>query len=134
MADTTVFVTSHDPAVRDSVAELVESAGLHAKTFPSLQEFLDAVGPGTRGCLVFDAQIGDLSDVERWDQFAAACARIPVVLIVDRGHVSTSVRAMRAGAVDVVQKPLSDNNFLKKIKKAVAAGAAAQMEIPYLTT
>ncbi len=119
-----VFVVSNDPAVRDSIAELAESAGLQAETFSSLRQFLDAAGPGTHGCLVLDAQIGELRDPERQTAFSAACAVMPVVLITDRGDVSTAVRAMKAGATDVVQKPLADRMMLDGIKGAVAADAA----------
>lgn len=119
-----VFVISDDASVRDSVAELVDSAGLQAEGFPSLQRFLDAVQPGRPGCLVLDAQVGDLSYPERRARFAAACARIPVLLITDRGDVPMAVRAMRLGAIDVLQKPLSDNNLLRKIKQTLVAEAA----------
>ena len=62
--DPTAFVVSADAAVRDSLIALVESAGLQSETFPSLQAFLE-VEPGRKGCLVFDANVSDLSDPER---------------------------------------------------------------------
>ena len=125
MVYTTVFVVSEDVAVRDSVAELAESAGLRAETVPSLRVFLDAVQPGRRGCLVLDAQIGDLSDPERQERFAAACTRMPCLMMVDRGEVPMAVFAMKAGAFFVVQKPFRDKKLLDRIKDAAAADAAA---------
>ena len=125
MTSTTVFVVSNDPAFRDSVSELVESGSLQAETFPSLPAFLDAVQSGRRGCLVLDAGIDDLSDPERRARFAAACARMPTVLIADRGDVRTAVRAMKTGAAAVVQQPLSGNNLLKSIQETIAANEAA---------
>ena len=125
MAYTTVFVVADDHAVRDSVSELVESGDFQAETFPCLRAFLDAPQSGRRGCLVLDAEIDDLSDPKRRERFAAACARMPAVLITDHGDVTTAVRAMRAGAATVVQKPVSDSKLLKSIQEAIVAGAAA---------
>ena len=120
-----VFVVSADAAVSDSVKDLVESAGLQAGIFTSLQAFLDAVGSEGRGCLVLDAQIRDLSDPEQQPKLAAACNRMPVLLIVDRGDVPAAVCAVKAGAMDIVQKPYRDENLLDSIATALQADATA---------
>ncbi len=130
MAYTAVFVVSDDVTVRDSVSELAESAGLRAETFPALRVFLDAVQPGRWGCLVLDAQVGNPSDPERQEHFAAACARMPCLLMVDRGDVPMAVRGQKAGAMCVVQKPFRDKNLLDRIKDAVTADAAAHSRAP----
>lgn len=120
MAGKTVFILSEDPAVRDSLSDLVASAGLRAETFPSLEEWLEAAEPEPQGCLVLDAGVGDLVERERLAGFATACARIPVLVLTDRGDVPTAVRAMKHGAADVVQKPLGDQSLLERIQRAVA--------------
>jgi FixJ family two-component response regulator len=120
-----VFVVSADAAVSDSVKDLVESTGFQAEIFTSLRAFLDAVGSERRGCLVLDTQIRDLSDPERQPNLAAACNRMPVVLIVDRGDVPTAVCAVKAGAIDIVQKPYRDEKLLDRIATALQADAAA---------
>ena len=121
-----VFVVSADAAVSDSVKNLVESAGLPAETFRSLQIFLDALEPGRRGCLVLDTYISDLRDPQWQSRLAAAYTLIPGLLITDRGDVQTAVRAVKAGAMDVVQKPYRDENLLDSINKALQADATAQ--------
>jgi len=121
-----VFVVSADAAVSDSVKNLVESAGLPAETFRSLQIFLDTVEPGLRGCLVLDTYVGDLRDPQWQSRLAAAYTLMPGLLIADRGDVQTAVLAVKAGAVDVVQKPYRDENLLGSINKALQADATAQ--------
>ena len=125
MEKPTVFVVSADAAVRDSVTDLVESAGLHAETFPSLRVFLDAVEPDRRGCLVFEAQIDDLNDPEQQARIVAACAILPGLLITDRGDVPSAARAIKSGAMDVVQKPYRDQHLLYSIEKALQADTIA---------
>jgi FixJ family two-component response regulator len=125
MAYTTVFVVSDDPAIRDSLSELVASAGLRAEAFRSLEVWLDAVGPKPRGCLMLDARIRDFTDPERFASLAATCTRLPVLLLVDRGDVPIAVRAIKVGALDVLEKPLRDTNLLERIKVAAAAGRDA---------
>lgn len=121
MGKPVVFVVSADAAVSDSVKALVESAGLPAETFRSLQMFLDAVEPERRDCLVLDVNKGDLIDPQGLTLLARACARVPGLLIVDRGDVPMAVKAVKAGAMEIVQKPYADENLLRSIKQALQA-------------
>jgi FixJ family two-component response regulator len=121
MAYATVFVVSDDPAIRDSLSELIASAGLGAETFASLERCLDAVPPKPRGCLVLDAGARDFTDPERLARLTATCARLPVLLLVDRGDVPIAVRGIKVGAVDVLEKPLRNASLLDRIKIAAAA-------------
>jgi len=120
MACRTVFIISDDPVVRDSLSEFVVSAGLRPRALPSLGAWFAAHEPEGGDCIVLDARVGDLVDVQLCAQFAAACARLPVVVVTDRGDVPTAVRALKAGAADVIQKPLQGQNLLERIKRAVA--------------
>lgn len=120
-----VFVVSADAEVSDSIKDLVESTDLPAETFISLQAFLDAFMPGHRGCLVLDVHKHDLADTEWHASFTAACALLPGLLITDRGDVPTAVHAVKAGAIDVVQKPYRDQNLLDSIRNALQLDAVA---------
>ena len=120
MAYTTVFVVSDDPAIQDSLSELVASAGLTAEIFPSLEVWLDAVQPERGGCLVLDTRVRDLTGPERLARFASVCARRPVLLLIDRGDVPVAVRAIKEGAVDVLEKPLREDDLLERVKRAAA--------------
>ena len=125
MTSPIVFVVSEDAVVCNSVKALVETAGLQAKTFPTLQALLEAEEPESRGCLVFYAQIGNLSDQEQQARLAAVCARRPGILITERGDVPMAVRALKAGVMDVVQKPYRDKNLLDHIEKALETHSTA---------
>jgi len=120
MAERMVFVVSDDLAVRDSVSVLIASAGLQAQTFPSLETWLAGAPPKPRGCLLLDARVCDISDPERLATVTATCARLPVLLLVDRGDVPNAVRAIKEGAADVLEKPLRNGYLLERIKMALA--------------
>ena len=121
-----VFVVCADAAVSDSIKALVESANLPAATFRSLQMFLDSVEPARRGCLVLDAHITDLRNPHWQASLAAAYTRMPGLLLTDRGDVPTAVRAVKAGAMDVVQKPYREQKLLDAIINVLQADAEAQ--------
>lgn len=124
MSETKVFVVTADASMGDSVQEVVESAGLIAEVLPSLRAFLAVVEPGGPGCLVLDAQIADLEDEDRQARLVAAFTRTPGILITDRGDVPMAIRAIKAGAMDVVQKPYRVHSLLDSIKKALATDTA----------
>lgn len=118
----TVFVVSDNAAVRDSILELVASAGLRAEAFSCLESLRGSVRPERCACLVLDANARELASAERLGGFAAICAKHPVLLLIDRGDVPVAVRAIRDGAVDVLEKPCRDETLLERIRRAVAAG------------
>lgn len=126
MTHATVFVVSDDPAIRDSLAELAASAGLRAETFSSIEAWLEATPSARRGCLVLDARVSDFAGPERLSRFAAICARRPVLLLIDRGDVPIAVRALKGGAVDVLEKPYRDQSLLERIQRAAAIGQDAE--------
>ena len=126
MGKSIVFVVSADAVVSDSIKALVESAGLQALTFRSLKIFLDALEPDRRGCLVVNAHIRDLRDPHWQVDLADAYKRLPGLLITDRGDVPMAVRAVKAGAVDVVQKPYWEQHLLDAIRAMLQADAAAK--------
>ena len=120
MADKTVFIVSEDPTVRDSLSKLVATAGLRAEALPSMEVWFETAGPALPDCLVLDVSVGDLVEPERLAEFAWACARMPVLVLVHRGAVQTAVHALKHGAMDVLQKPLRVEILLERIKQAVA--------------
>jgi len=118
-----VFIVSEDVQVRQSVKALVESAGLHVATFPTLQALLDADEPESRGCLVFYPQNNTLGDPAQQAGLATVCAWRPGILITERGNVPAAVQALKAGIRDVVQKPYRERDLLEQILKVLEANA-----------
>jgi len=110
-----VCVVSDDPAVRDSIKDMIESAGMNAMLFESLHTFRSKTEAELSSCLVFDTHQVDLCEVNQQAALEAVCAAMPVILITDRGDVATAVRGMKSGAVDIVQKPYQKNRLLNSV-------------------
>lgn len=122
----TVFVIDDDAAVRDSIAELVDSIGLRAEVHASAQAFLDAFQPERPGCLVLDVRMAGMSGLALQDRLNAQGARIPVIVLTGHGDVPMAVQALKAGAIDFLQKPCRDQDLLDSITAALAADASAR--------
>jgi len=117
--DATVFVIDDDESVRDAVAGLVRSAGLKVRTFASAQEFLAHPPPDVPSCLVLDVGLPGLSGLELQSRMAELDVGIPIVFITGQGDIPTSVKAMKAGALEFLTKPFRDQELLDAIGKAI---------------
>ena len=122
----TVFVVDDDAAVRDSIAELVESVGFTAEVYASGSAFLESVPLERPGCLVLDVRMAEMSGLVLQERLNALGARIPVILLTGHGDVPMAVQAMRAGAVDFLQKPYREQALLDSINAALSMDAAAR--------
>jgi len=116
----TVFVVDDDEAVRDSLELLVATTGLAVETFASAREFLDAYDPERAGCLVTDIRMPGMSGLELQEHLVALGASIPVIVLTGHGDVPAAVRALKAGAVDFVEKPFKPQALLDLINQAIA--------------
>ena len=119
MADKTVSIVSEDPTIRNLLSKLVVAAGLRAEALPSMEVWFETAAPELPDCLVLDANVSDLVGPERLAEFAWACAKIPVLVLVHRGAVQMAVHALKHGAMDVLQKPFRVEILLERIKQAV---------------
>lgn len=115
----TVFIVDDDPDVRDSILELVESVGLHAESYASAQEFLDQYQAERPGCLVLDVRMAKMSGLVLQEELNARGATMPVIMITGHADVPMAVRALKAGAIDFVQKPYRDQLLLDSINRAL---------------
>ena len=122
----TVFVVDDDGAVRDSIAELVESLGLQVEGFASAQAFLDIFAPARPGCLVLDVRMAEMSGLVLQERLNALEARIPVIVLTGHGDVPMAVQALKAGAVDFLQKPYREQALLDSINAALSSDAVAR--------
>lgn len=122
----TVFIVEDDAAVRDSISELVGSVGLHSESFPSGPSFLQAFQPGRAGCVVLDVRMAEMSGLELHQKLNERGAAIPVIVLTGHGDVPMAVEAMKAGAVEFLQKPYRDQALLDAINAALAADSAAR--------
>ena len=126
MTDATVFVVDDNPGVRKALRALLESAGFAVETYASGEEFLAAYDPERVGCLVLDVRLRRGSGLDVQDELRRREAMLPVIVITGHGNVPTSVRALKAGAVDFLQKPVPPKMLLERIRAAVEMGRQAR--------
>lgn len=130
----TVYIVDDDDAIRDSLRLLMRSVGLASRCFASALEFIEAYEPAAHSCLVADIRMPGLSGLELQAELNERQARIPLIFITGHGDVPMAVKAMRAGAVDFVQKPFRDQDLLDCIHKALQLdNGARQTELELRT-
>jgi FixJ family two-component response regulator len=120
----TVFVVDDDPSVRDALALLIESAGWQAETFGSGKEFLSRSRVPGPSCLVLDVALPDLNGLDV-QKLVADRTDMPIIFMTAHGDVSTTVRAMKAGAVEFLTKPFHDDVLVSAIQEAISRSCAA---------
>ena len=118
-SNATVFVVDDDAAVRRSLERLIRTVGLDVETFPTAQEFLERGPLDGPGCLVLDVRMPGLSGLDLQAKLTDAGFRIPVVIMTGHGTIPMSVRAMKAGAVDFLQKPFDEQVLLDAVNQAL---------------
>jgi FixJ family two-component response regulator len=120
----TVYLVDDDNSVRKALARLILAAGYEIKTFTSAQEFIEST-PQTNGvaCLVLDVRMPGLNGLELQNAMRAANIPIPIIFITGHGDIPMSVRAMKAGAVDFLSKPVQSKVLLGAIEQALARAA-----------
>jgi FixJ family two-component response regulator len=115
----TVFIVDDDDAVRRFLTNLVESIGLHVEAYASAQDFLDVREPSQTGCLVLDVRMPGMSGLELQKKLADRAVDLPVIVLTGHGNVQVAVHAMKAGAVDFIEKPFNNELLLDRIQHAV---------------
>ena len=116
-----VFIVDDDAVIRDSLKLLLESAGLHSHLYGSAKEFL-ADGMPKSGCVVADVRMPDMSGLELQEEIARRHSGLPVIIITGHGDVPLAVRAMKAGAIDFIEKPFDDGQLIGSIRHAFEVG------------
>jgi FixJ family two-component response regulator len=114
-----VFVVDDDAAVREALDSLIRSTGLRVETFSSAREFLRRKPAEIPACLVLDVRLPDKSGLQLQRDLAAAGSALPIIFITGHGDIPMSVRAMKAGAVEFLTKPFSDQELLSAIHTAL---------------
>lgn len=116
-----VVIVDDDSSLRSVVSSLLRSVGFRVLTFGSVAEFLEATLPPTAGCLVLDIRMPGQSGLDLQAELVREDIHIPIIFISGYGDVPISVRAMKAGAVDFLTKPFSDQQLLEAIAAALEA-------------
>jgi len=114
-----VYVVDDDPSVRRALERLLRSAGYNTLTFAGASEFLDFNCPDTPGCLILDIKMPKQSGLELQDCLSEKGVFIPIIFITGHGTVPASIKAFKAGAMDFLQKPFKDREFLDAVSRGI---------------
>jgi FixJ family two-component response regulator len=114
-----VFVVDDDRAMRDSLRWLLESIGLSVRTYATATEFLDDHDPAQPGCLVLDVRMPGMSGLDLQTELGQRGAELPTIVVTGHAEVAMAVRAVKAGAIDFIEKPFSDQLLLDRVRQAL---------------
>ena len=115
----TVFLVDDDPTVRDALGLFLESSNLSVRAYPSAQAFLDAYRPECPGCLVLDIRMPGMSGMELQQLLLKRNITIPIIFLTGHGDIPMSVKALKAGAIDFIEKPFNADVLLARIREAI---------------
>ena len=129
-SDVSVFIVDDDEFVRVLLEELLKSVGLKAKSFSSAQVFLETFKqPDNPCCLVSDIRMPSLSGLDLQDELIKRGFSIPIIFVTGHATVPMSVRAMKSGAVDFIQKPFENQELLDTIHHAIDKNRKVKLEL-----
>src|SRR5467141_2421328 len=118
--DTSVYVVDDDASVREAVGSLIRSAGFRVRTFESAQEFLASPRAEVPSCLVLDVHLPGLNGLDLQRELARADVQIPIIFLTGHADIPTSVRAIKAGALEFLTKPFAYEDLLSAIRDGIA--------------
>ena len=114
-----VHVVDDDYELREALRFLFNSVGLNVKTYVSAEIFLKATPTDGPGCLLTDVRMPGLGGLELQSRLAARQNALPMIVMTGHGNIRMAVRAMRAGAIDFIEKPLNDRDLLAIVRRAI---------------
>ncbi len=129
-SEPTVFVVDDDPAMRDSLSWLLQSDGLAVESYPTAEEFLDTYDPTRPGCLVLDLRLPGMSGLDLQGELADRGITLPLLIVTGYGDLMTRARALKAGALDFIEKPFGDEVLLGCIRCGIEADRRARQVRP----
>jgi FixJ family two-component response regulator len=116
----TVSIVDDDQQVRESLAALIQSMNIDVACYASGREFLEKFSPARPGCVVLDLRMPELSGLDVLEELAARNIEVPIVMISGHGDIPAAVSAMKAGAVDFLEKPYHGSALIESVRKALA--------------
>jgi FixJ family two-component response regulator len=126
MADPTIFIVDDDQAVRDGLTALLGVKGYALQTFESAEHFLEGLPPKATGCAVIDIRMPGMNGLELQRELKRRGQLLPVIIITGHGDVPLAVAALKAGAIDFLEKPFDSDALLASIEEALRRGAMAR--------
>jgi FixJ family two-component response regulator len=127
-ATNNVYVVDDDEAVRDSLAMLLETAGHAVATFASAGDFLDFCTPGILGCVILDVNMPGMEGPALQQELTRRGMRLPVIFLSGYGTIPTTVRTIKAGAMDFLTKPVIGSVLLSRVQEALERCSTLQQQ------
>ena len=124
-----VYIIDDDASVREGLGDLLRSVGLEVLTFASSQEFLDSKRPDVPGCIILDVRLPGRSGLEFQSMLTSLGIELPVIFISAHSDIPISVRAMKAGAIDFLTKPLREQELLDAAYAGIERDCARRQEV-----
>ncbi len=121
-----VFVVDDDRAMRDSLRWLLDSVGLPVRTYATAADFLADHDPAQPGCLILDVRMPGMSGLDLQAELTRRGVELPTIIITGHAEVPMAVRAVKAGAIDFIEKPFSDQLLLDRVRQALALDRGAR--------
>lgn len=125
-----VYIVDDDEQVRNSIQLVAHSIQLNSEAYSSAKAFLDNFRPGIPACLVLDVYLPNYNGVDLLEELRERDILIPTIVITAYGEVPTAVRAMKAGAIDFVQKPFSRDELIDLIQRALIGSIGQRTQSP----
>jgi FixJ family two-component response regulator len=125
--DHTIFVVDDDPRICEAISELLSSMDHHVVVFRSASEYLRSPKPDLPTCLILDVQLPDTNGLDLQRQLSGE-DHPPIVFITGYGDIPSSVRAMKAGAIDFLPKPFAREHLLRAVTEALDRDAKARLQ------
>ncbi len=122
-----VHVIDDDEALRNSVRMFLDGEGLEVKTYASADGFLAALNPAPSGCIVTDVRMPGMSGMDLLAEIARRGLALPVIVVTGHADVPLAVRAMKEGAVDLLEKPFQGDDLIDAVRRALAVGRNSQL-------
>jgi two-component system response regulator FixJ len=126
--DRAVYVVDDDPAIRRSLERLLDSAGFACVAYASAPGFLEAAPGLAAGCVLLDVRMPETDGIELQARLNRLGLPLPVIIMTGHGDILTAVRAMKAGALDVIEKPFDDESLIAAIETALAGSGRASRD------
>jgi RNA polymerase sigma factor (sigma-70 family) len=124
-----IFLVDDDPSILRALTRLLRAEGFEARSYSSPRTFLDAYDAGPPGCIVMDLAMPDINGLDLQNRLAASGHMRPIIFMTGQGDIPSSVKAMKAGAVDFLTKPFDDEDMLLAIRFAIEKDLATRRKL-----
>jgi FixJ family two-component response regulator len=129
ITETTVFIVDDDAAVRDSLMLMIEQEGIHVKTFSSGEEFLAGYRSDTYGCAIIDIRMPGMDGLQLQHELSSRDIQLPIIFLTGHGDIPLSVKAIKAGAIDFLTKPVTRDSLLSSVRSAILESRRLMTEL-----